>query len=255
MKVLLAVLVFLFCASSISINAFDKKGLVLRLPFDEGSGKVAKDASGNKNDGELQGNVEWVDGEHKKAVKISDDAANNMVVVKDSNSLDVVDQISFGCWVNIEAMPDSHCSLITKADTYMIHTSNWSGKGIEQEPLLWPFDAWQTPASAPIQLNEWHHVFGVYDGKEIKTFIDGELKGRRAYTSKIAVTVNDVVVGRDSRTCCNTRRSRVIIDDVMIFSRAISDREVKEVMASTGGISVEPTDRLTTLWGHIKVEF
>lgn len=250
-RTIFLVVLFLLCASF--AYAIDTKGLVLYLPFDEGSGKVANDKSGNKNHGELQGNVEWVTGKLGKAIKISDDAANNMVVVKDNDTLDVTDQMTMGAWVYIEAMPDNHCSIITKADTYMIHTSDWSGKGIEVEPLLWPFDAWQTPASVPIQLREWRHVLGTYNGKEIKTYIDGELKGQRPYTGAIAVTEADVVIGRDSRSCCNARRAAQTIDEVVIFNRAVSDSEVKELMAGILA-SVQPWDHLTSTWGQIKAE-
>jgi hypothetical protein len=245
------VALFLLCAGS--LHALNTEGLVLYLPFDEGSGKEAKDASGNGNDGKLEGNVEWVDGKHGKAIRVSDDAAGNMVVVKDDDTLDVTDQITMAAWVYIESMPDNHCSIITKANTYMIHTSLWSGKGIEMEPLLWPFDAWQTPASVPIQFKEWHHIVGVYDGNEIRTYIDGELKGKRARSGEIAVTQADVVIGRDSRSCCNSRRAAQIIDEVMIWSRAISENEVKEIMA--GVTPVQPNDLLTTMWGRIKARY
>jgi len=239
----------LLCAGS--VFAIDMKGLVMYLSFDEGSGTVAKDASGNGNNGELKGKVDWVAGKYGKAVKVDAGAAENFVSVKANATLDITDQITFGAWVNIGAMPDNHCSLITKADTYMIHMSDWSGKGIEMEPLLWPFDAWQTPASVPIPLNEWHHVIGTFDGKEIKTYIDGAIKGKRAYAGPIAVTTNDVVIGRDSRGCCAARKATMTIDDAIIFNRALSDAEVGEIMA--GNITpVTPQTHATTLWGQIK---
>lgn len=234
-----------------STYAFDHNGLVVYLRFDEGSGKVAKDSSGNKNEGEFQGNVTWVAGKNGKAAKVSDDSASNMIVIQDNDSLDITDQMTIGCWVNIDTMPDSHCSLITKADTYMIHTSNWSGKGIEQELLLWPFDSWQTAASTPIQLKEWRHVLGVFDGKEIKMYIDGQIKGRRAYGQKITVTSNPLVIGRDSRACCSARRSTQTFDEVVLFNRAVSDQEVKDIMAG-GGISIDPKGALAALWGQVK---
>ncbi len=237
-----------------SLYTFDQKGLVVYLKFDEGTGKVAKDSSGNKNDGSLQGNVTWIDGKHGKAAKVSDDNAGNMIVVKANPSLDITDQMTIGCWVNIESLPDSNCSLITKADTYMIHTSTWKNRGIEQELLLWPFDKWQTEASSAIQLKEWRHVLGVFDGKEIKMYIDGELKGKRAYGNKIAVTGNDLVIGRDSRACCNTRRSTQTYDDVVLFNRAVADNEVKEIMTGGGGMAVDPKGTLTILWGQVKAE-
>ncbi len=234
------------------LQAFDTKGLVLYLKLDDGSGKTAKDSSGKKNDGELMGDMQWVDGVLSKAVRVSDGAAGNMITVKNNNTLNITDQITIGMWVNIETMPDGSCSLITKADSYMIHTSNWSGKGIEQELLLWPFDAWQTAASTPIQLKDWYHVLGTFDGKDIKMYINGELKGQRPFGNKIATTNNDLIIGRDSRACCNTRRSALTFDEVVIFNRAISDKEVKEVMKG-GGAAIEFSDRLATAWGYIKI--
>jgi hypothetical protein len=248
----LSVILLLLCANP--LYAFDKTGLVLYLRFDEGKGETARDASGKGNNGQLQGKVEWVDGKWGKAARISDDAANNMVVVKDDNTLDITGEMTIAMWVNIETIPDGNCSLITKSDTYMIHTSTWSGRGVEVELLLWPFDAWQTAASTPIQLNEWHHVIGVYDGEEIKMYIDGELKGRRTRAGNTAVTMNDLVIGRDSRDCCNTRRSAQIIDEVMMFNRAISEGETEDLMKANF-ISVAPGELLTAAWGRVKARF
>lgn len=197
--------------------------------------------------------MEWVEGKIGKAVKALDTSGGDMIVVKDSPSLDITDQMTIGMWVMIETIPDGSCSLITKADTYMIHSSNWSGKGIEQELLLWPFDNWQTAASTPIQLNEWKHVIGTFDGKTIKMFVDGKLMGQRPYANKITVTNNDLIIGRDSRACCNTRRSKLTFDEVVLFNRAVADNEVKEIMLG-GGKAVDAKAHITALWGYIKSE-
>ena len=246
---ILSAILILLCVGSLC--ALDKDGLALYLPFDEGRGVTAKDESGEGNDGELQGDIEWVDGEHGKAVYISDNAADNKVVVKDDATLDITGDMTIAVWVKIDTMPDGSCSLITKADTYMIHTSNWSGNGIEQELLLWPFDKWQTPASTPIQLGEWRHVAGVYDGSDIKMYIDGELMGERGRVGAISSTAADLVIGRDSRGCCDTRRTAQTLDEVMIFDRALSDGEVEEAMDGFG-FSVNPEGSLTATWGDIK---
>ena len=109
--ILCVALLFALCAP---LLAFDTKGLVLYFPFDEGSGKVAKDASGNKNDGELQGSVKWVDGKIGKAVDVPDSAATDLVMVKDSDSLDITDEITMSAWVNIKTLPDIYNSIICK---------------------------------------------------------------------------------------------------------------------------------------------
>lgn len=250
-RVVILFALLLICAAP--LYALDTSGLVLHLSFDEGSGTTAADASGAGNDGELVGDVTWVDGVFGKAVYISGSAAENSVVVADDDTLDITGDMTISVWVNIEAMPDNNCSLITKADIYMIHASDWSGNGIEQELLLWPFDAWQTPASTPIQLGEWRNVVGVYDGTKIKMYIDGQLMGERDRSGDTAVSDVDVVIGRDSRSCCNTRIAAQTIDEVMMFARALSDSEVAEL---AGGLSpVQPHDRLSSTWGQIKASY
>ena len=247
-------LTILFCVGT-AFSAVDTKGLVMFLPFDEGTGTVAKDKSGNGNDGTITGSVEWVAGKYGKAVRILDSDPNNFVSVKANATLDVTDQMTFGAWVYIETPIDGgSCSLMTKADAYMFHMSDWSGKGYEMEPLLWPFDAWQTPISAPIQLKGWHHVMGTFDGKNLSNYIDGKFINSRAFANKITVTANDLIIGRDSRACCNTRRITQSIDEVMIFNRALAANEVKETMAG-GGMPVESQGQLANLWGEIKVGF
>lgn len=246
----LAILILL---SAASVDALDKDGLVLYLPFDEGSGEEARDISGQGNHGTLEGNVEWVDGQFGKAVHVKDDSAANLVSVADDATLDVTDQMTVAAWVLIETVPDGSCSWITKADTYMVHTSNWSGNGIEQELLLWPFDQWQTAASTPIQLNEWRHVVGTFDGADVKMYIDGELMGERAYGNTIAVTNAPVIIGRDSRACCNGRSSSQILDEVMLWDRALDAGEVQEVMDGAGLQAVQPEDRLITTWSKLRM--
>lgn len=248
MKFTILLLTFLLVCVS-PLYALNMSGLVLHLPLDEATGNVARDQSGNGNDGELQGNVQRVDGKYGKAVYISDDSADNKILVMDSDTLDITGPMTIAMWVSLESLVGS-CAIITKADTYMIHSSDWSGNGIEQELLLWPFDTWQTTASTPIQFGDWRHVVGIYDGAEVKMYIDGVLQGQRARTGDTAVTESDLVIGKDNRSCCGDRVFGLTVDDVMIFNRALSDDEVIEIMAGT--TPVQPLDRLATTWGEIK---
>jgi len=253
MRYMVALFALLFICST-SLYALNLDGLVLHLSFDEGSGGTAADSSDKGNDGALSGDVEWVDGVFGKAVYISDSAPENLVLIADDDSLDITGEMTISVWVNIETQgPDGSNSLITKADTYMVHISDWSGNGIEQELLLWPFDAWQTEASTPIQLGEWRNVVGVFDGALVKMYIDGELMGQRDRADGIDVTANDLVIGRDNRSCCTERVAAMTIDEVMIFARALSDGEVADLME--GPTPVQPQDNLSSTWGRVKASF
>ena len=236
-------------------QAIDKDKLVLYLPLDEGKGKTAKDFSEVGNDGKLEGDAEWLSGKYGKAIKV--DGPPSSVVVKDHDSLDFEDELTIEAWVNIEELPDTYNSIITKTDTYMIHTTTEGKPGgtVGLEPLVWiggAYGQWQTTASVPVPLKEWHHVAGVWDGKEIRTYIDGKLEGKCPRPGKMDVTTTDLFIGYDSRAGCNTRRSTQVIDEVIFWGRVLSESEIKETMKENF-FSVEDADKLTTTWGRIKL--
>jgi hypothetical protein len=235
--------------------ALDLKGLVLYLSFDEGTGKTAKDASGNKNNADLEGKVDWTQGKFGKAITVADDVPGNRVVVKNNDTFKMAKEITLAAWCNIETVPDGHNSIITKADVWMIHTSNWRNQAgkLDWEPLFWTpgFVAWQTKASAVIPMKEWHHIAGVYDGQKVLTYVDGKLAGEIAQPGTLAANTADVVVGRDSRGCCAGRKSKQSIDEVMVWSRALSADEVKAVVDAQV-VAVQPQGRAAVLWGAVK---
>jgi hypothetical protein len=65
--------------------------------FDEGTGTLAYDGSGNANDGSLHGGTTWVDGKIGKA--LSFDGSSGYVEVPDSDSLDVTGKLTLDAWI------------------------------------------------------------------------------------------------------------------------------------------------------------
>lgn len=249
----------LFLIATPIFSAVNTKGLVLYFPFDEGSGKTVKDASGNGNNGDFQGKVEWVAGKFGKAISVGADAANNMVVVKDNDSLDITEALTLMAWVSLGTLPDTYNGIITKAETYMLHTDENGGK-VRVDPLVWTggsYGTWPSQAAVLVPHEEWHHVAGVFDGKQIITYLDGKPGTPFARPAVIDVTNADVVIGRDSRGCCNTRKSAQIIDEVMIWNRALTEKEVNELMNSGGRIAfaVELRGKLASKWGQLKSDY
>jgi len=240
---------------AIHSSALDLDGLELYLSFDENGGKTAGDLSGNGNDGSLEGDVSWVPGVNGSAIEVSDGAAGNFVSVPNHASLNPTDTMSLVAWCSVSTMPDDNNSIITKADTWMIHSSNWRGVGgaIDWEPLIWSpgFVAWQTTASANVPLEEWHHFAGVYDGDIVRTYIDGEEVGTFDQSGSIATSEVDVIIGRDSRGCCADRKSTQSIDDAMVWSRALSKNEVNEIYDGNF-LAVDLAGKTTTTWARLK---
>ena len=67
--------------------------------FDEGTGDIAADSSGNGNDGTLNGPVEWTtEGKLGGALKFT--GPYNYVLVQDSPSLNPTQEITLAAWIN-----------------------------------------------------------------------------------------------------------------------------------------------------------
>lgn len=77
----------------------------------------------------------------------------------------------------------------------------------------------------------WHCVSGVYDGAEMRLYVDGTLLGKAAKTGKIekpggAYNPIGSMVGRE--------RFKGKIDDVRYYDRAISEMEVRVICGGSG---------------------
>ncbi len=88
-----------FCLTSAIYADVDFDDCVGMWLFDEGGGKVAKDRTDNKNDGELQGGAKWTKGKFGSAVKL-DGKASDYVEIRDSKSLHMKKNITIMFWVS-----------------------------------------------------------------------------------------------------------------------------------------------------------
>ena len=241
-----------------SLYAIDTKGLVLYLPLDEGSGKIAKDVSGSGNNGELKGNAEWVDGHSGKALHLT--KSGDYVEVPHSNSLDIRKQITLEVWAKVDAfVGDQHCAFISKGTTdqtgsYILHISNDNGFYAALVIFIGVQGPWPPPAIGKTTMKEWHYFAGSYDGAELRIYIDGELmaKANRSTVGDIDSSKDPVAIGRDNRNPYKTTRTMdCIVDEARIWNRVLSENEIKEAMKGVF-ISVSPGGRLSNTWGEIK---
>ena len=258
MKVLAVFLLALGCivAFSTMSEAVREDELALYLSFDEAKGDTAKDKSKHGNDGTIH-KGKRVKGKIGQAVELTGEPGG-WIEVPDSKSLDITDEITLMCWVYPTEFTAEWFRIIVK--TWAGDTAPWmvygfyefggnNGKtgfiiSVDKGTEKRIGDA--TTSNLPAE--EWTHVTATYDGSEMRLYYDGEVETDGAAKGKIDTNDVPVSIGRNSEG--NREHYIGRVDEVAIWSVALTQDEVKEAMDRV--YAVEPDGKLPTRWGAIK---
>jgi hypothetical protein len=224
--------------------------LVLYLPFDEGAGAAVKDLSGNGNNGTIKG-AKWVDGKINKALEFD---GKSLVDIPNSDSLSPTEAITVMAWINMGKSASGELAIVSKGQ--------WAANDLPYElsvtpggNIFWQFydDAGRDGCSPTSPLaTEWHHIAGTYDGAIFKCYIDGVMKNEFGYIGKLPKNTANVAIGKRSKAeeCYFVG----MIDEVAIFSNALSENAIKSAMTVVKPAAVDVKGKLPLLWGKIKHE-
>ena len=220
--------------------------------FDEGSGTTAKDSSQYHNDGEIT-DGEWVEGVFGKALKFNGTTASVGIPHSDSLNFAGKDKISISCWINIMGDDINWGRIVDKNP---VNNSYTMTKVEGQNAVLWRVVSGGRIEiqSSTFERNEWHHIVGVYDGTEVRFYLNGELDKTQKGSGKLGSANQALTIGGDAPV---GGRSRFVgmIDDVVILNRVLTEAEIKEMKGKGAAFfAVEPTEKLTTAWGRIKTQ-
>jgi len=209
-----------------SVAKSDDPDLVGYWRFDEGSGTTAYDSSGNGNDGTLIGGAQWVEGQLGGAIQFNGSNANISAphIPLDSRSFTIT------MWVNPVLYTDQQLVFSqgggggTNVNMHFRLNGNGSVRmGFYNNDL-------DTPAGL-IKDNNWYHLTFWYDFENTnrRIYIDG-VQAAEDSGSPFLGTSGDTIIG----SWDGSQWFRGIIDDVRIYSRALTDTEILGVMAGSG---------------------
>lgn len=242
---------------TLSLNAWginDDKDLMMYLPFDEDVGDTSMDVSGNNLEAVLQGATWSKDGKFGSCIHI--DAATKFAEVAAVPELDITDALTMQAWfLPEESQGDSSLMGRRTAGNVGNYCLQWSAQftGAPQIETWININGWQGSRNKQTikpALNEWHHVATTYDGDMIRQYIDGELD--IAYTPP-AGEINSVdVVFRIGQGQTNLGSMIGSVDEVAIYSRALSEDEINADMNKGVFFDVSPGGKLATTWADLK---
>lgn len=232
-------------ASTVSPETRDmlRKGLVLHYAFDKNEGAVVTDQSDRKNNGTIAG-ATYTAGRNGGAYSLSGN--NDHITAPNSDSLEIQDKLTLAVWVNLTSLnPGGYGNevgyIINKGDDLWWNPafSIGYGKG-GGEPFFHVCNATDQQngggksagSARKLELGKWYHLAGVYDGATVKFYINGNLEKTEAYSGPLRSDKAPVHLGGGKLFGVdwgNHFTVNGLIDDVMIYDRALSAEEITQL--------------------------
>lgn len=225
---------------------------ILLLLFDDKNDEAPVDTSGNNLTCVFEeGEPEWVGGKFgypgDYAIKL--DGTVSMVYADDP-IFHLEDAITIEAWCSQKDYDVFYTPIIFKDPGFVINGSSEPGKP-------WPYcylkiaDANAVAAPQKEPSPGWHHYAAVYDGKEVRFYIDGKVAANTPAEGKLTVGTNPLYIG--GRTGATPDRHVVgLMDEVRISDVALPQKQLG-FYQSASGFSVAPSsEKLSVTWGKIK---
>ena len=241
--------------SSVGLGRVTKDDFCAVWLFDEGTGKKVQDSSGNGNDGEIIGDLKWVDGKIGKGLEFPGESMN-LVQVPNSDSLNPTKAITITAWVNL-ADSNGNRRIVQKStpgsDNQYRLLLEWGSFKFDAGPGVSPKEV----TTAIFSTGEWHHVAGVYDGKEIAIYIDGEKVVHQDASGEMTPSTGPLFIGAKWNDPAHPGDYwKGILDEIAIFNRGLTGDEIKEVMEGIGKVfALNPEGKIAVSWGEIKSRY
>jgi hypothetical protein len=210
--------------------SFNPGGLVAWWKFDEGSGSAAADSSGSNLHGTIAGNPAWVDGPAGKALRFDGDG--DFVDIGNDSRFNLTGQITVAAWIKVDAFDREWQAIITKGDGSWRLQRNGT-KGSLEFACTGAFVPGALVGSlfGSVNINDgrWHHIAGTYDGSMICMYVDGQHDIASDANGAIEVNDYNLIIGANAEK--PDRNFKGSIDEVRIYSYALSAEEVKAISA------------------------
>ena len=217
--VAIACLVFFQVATTAHAQLGDG-GLVAWWTFETGEGEVARDRTDNNNNASLENGTTWAAGAgFGTALKL--DGNDDFLDCGDNEILDIGEKISLSAWIHPVDVPAGETWIVGKThDSYAL--------AYNRDSTVWFYvSGGENNPRAPVPVGAWSHVVGTYNGKKMKVYVNGELEEIYSLTKPIASSGDSVWIGRTRDAYFNG-----MIDDVRIYRRPLSTREIREHYAA-----------------------
>ena len=248
MKILTTIIAIFVCFGFVTGFAVQKENVVLLYHFDSDTKDEAEDASAQKHTGEVTDATWMKDGKFGGGMEFN--GKSSVIEVPHHPSLQPGgDKLTVAAWYKPSSFPGGHPPIARKGS---VAESGWGFDTPGGKPRGFIYtavgNATVAQGASTLTVNAWQHLAMVYDGKEIRVYLDGKLDGKPARSGNINKNDASVWIGKKAN---EANWLHGVLDELVILNVAISEKEVQENMTGLR-LAVAPLQKLTTTWGTIK---
>jgi len=233
--------------SSLILTTTDESGLIGHWTMDDNAAStVVIDSSGNNNDGLALYNTSVL---HQTGIidgALDFDGTSDYIDCGNSTDFDITDAITISAWVNFDTLSTNFQTIVAKRGATTDHVANYAlrtGPGQNQDQLQFYYHDgtdWHvyTTSNARLVAGRWYHIVAAFTygtGSSMKCYVDNDL-----------LTGNWNLGDGNSPVPTNTKPVTIgglttggylggIIDNVMIFNKALSQQQISTLYNSGTG--------------------
>jgi len=176
------------------------------------------------------------------------DGVDDYVEVPDSPSLNftVNNQLTVEAWVIDSVVDDTYRTIVSKDGEFLLRRTN-AGEGNDFEFFIYDGSSWEPRVDSGVvpERGKWYFVVGVFDGSELRIYVNGELKGSKDRVATLSDTTNPLKIGMFN----GGYRWNGVITLIRIYNRVLSEREIRYNMLNYHN----PVRNGLILWFHDKI--
>jgi hypothetical protein len=236
-----------------SINARNIMGMWL---LDKGQGDVAKDSSGNGNDGKIVG-AKWTDGKFGKGLEF--DGVSHVEIPASKTTDDIYNGFTYLIWIKPTANPPNENTRVMERA--------WHNPTIQIGPAP---DFYGSIAVNSDQANsrvrggswkmkEWSFVALTYDGSNLQLYVNAEMV-QEAKVGKPDIKPHSATPPDQGNAIWLGAWKAVgwdfigVLDEAGAFNVVLSDADIKDIMNNglQSVAAVSNTGKMAMTWGYIK---
>lgn len=210
----------------ITVNIYLETLPVGYWKFDERSGNIAYDSSGNGNYGTIYG-ATWTTG--RLGAALSFDGNGDYVEIPQSSVLDFRTSISIEAWVKVAGTTGDHQVIVAKwypgGNTDGSYVLEFQPDGRTPQFVLRTTGRVDTVSSVLVSFGSWEHIAATYDGAVARIYVNGELAGSQYVTGEITVG-NQLFIGAHLPAYGDQNWFSGVIDEVAIYNYARTQEEI-----------------------------